>query len=341
MKKERKMKYYNVAVVGATGAVGEEMTRILEQRNFPIKKLSLFASHRSAGKEYSFKGEKIIVEELKDDSFKDIDIALFSGGDEVSEHFAPLAVKAGVVVIDNGKYYRMDPNVPLVIPEVNPEDAFKHQGIIANPNCSTTQMVVALKPIYDKVGIKSVICSTYQSVSGTGKEAIEELAEQSKAIALKKDFQINAYPCQIAFNVLPHIGSFDKEGYTSEEIKMLNETRKIMHAEHIKVSSTTVRVPVYRAHAEDVHIETEKEISPEEARELLSNFPGIKVIDKPEQCLYPLSLDAEGKDEVFVGRIRKDLVFEPGLVMWVVSDNIRKGAALNTIQIAELLINRE
>jgi len=335
------MKYYNVAVVGATGAVGEEMTQILEQRDFPVRKLSLYASHRSAGKEYLFKGKTIRVEELKDNSFQGIDIALFSGGDDVSKHFAPLAVQAGTVVIDNGKYYRMDPNVPLVVPEVNPEDVSKHQGIIANPNCSTIQMVVALKPIYDAVGINKVICSTYQSVSGTGKEAINELREQTEAVVLNKDIKINAYPYQIAFNVLPHIGSFDKDGYTSEEIKMLNETRKILHANKIMVSATTVRVPVYRAHAEDVHIETQKEISPDKAREILSNFPGIKVIDEPEQCRYPLSLDAEGKDEVFVGRIRKDLVFNPGLVMWVVADNLRKGAALNALQIAELLVDTE
>jgi len=333
------MKYYNVAVVGATGAVGEEMTQILEQRNFPVNRVSLYASYRSTGREYIYKGERIRVEELKDNSFQGIDIALFSGGDDVSKHFAPLAVQAGTVVIDNGKYYRMDPNVPLVVPEVNPQDVHQHQGIIANPNCSTIQMVVALKPIYDAVGINKVICSTYQSVSGTGKEAIAELKEQTKAIALNKEYMISVYPHQIAFNALPHIGSFDEDGYTSEELKLRNETRKILHAYHIAVSATTVRVPVYRAHAEDVHIETQKKISPEEARELLSNFPGIKVIDQPDQCRYPLSLNAEGKDEVFVGRIRKDLVFNPGLVMWVVADNLRKGAALNAVQIAELLVN--
>lgn len=332
------MKYYHIAVVGATGAVGEEMTRVLEQKSFPVNRISLYASHRSAGKEYIFKGERVQVRELNDDSFQGIDIALFSGGDEVSKYYAPLAVRAGAIVIDNGKHYRMDPKVPLVVPEVNPEDVLQHQGIIANPNCSTIQMVVALKPIYDAVGINKIICATYQSVSGTGKEAIDELREQSKAIVLKKKIKINAYPYQIAFNVLPHIGSFDEGGYTSEELKMRNETRKILHAEHIAVSATTVRVPVYRAHAEDVHIETQKEISPEKARELLNHFPGIKVIDRPDQCQYPLSLDAEGKDEVFVGRVRRDLVFNPGLVMWIVADNLRKGAALNAVQIAELLV---
>lgn len=332
------MKLYNVAVVGATGAVGEEMTRILEERHFPVKNLLLCASHRSAGKEYLYKGEIIRVKELKDDSFKGIDIALFSGGDEVSEHFAPIAVKEGTVVIDNGKYFRMDPEVPLIIPEVNPEDIKKHKGIIANPNCSTTQMVVALKPIYDAVGINKVICATYQSVSGTGKEAIEELQEQSAAFLRGEYVDIKVYPHQIAFNILPQIGSFDDTGYSSEEIKMLLETRKILHDDGIKVSATTVRVPAFRAHAEDIHIETKKEIAPEEARELLANFPGITVIDNPFEGKYPLSLEAEGKDEVFVGRVRKDLAFEPGLAMWVVSDNLRKGAALNTIQIAELLI---
>ena len=332
------MKLYNVAIVGATGAVGEEMRQILEERNFPIKNLLLYASHRSAGREYSYKGEQNVVKELKDDSFKGVDIALFSGGDEVSEHFAPLAVKEGTVVIDNGKYYRMDPEVPLIIPEVNPEDIKKHKGIIANPNCSTTQMVVALKPIFDAVGINKVICATYQSVSGTGKEAIEELKEQSAAFLRGEDVNINVYPHQIAFNILPQIGSFDDIGYSSEEMKMLLETRKILNDNEIKISATTVRVPAFRAHAEDIHLETKKEITPGEARELLAKFPGIKVIDEPNESEYPLSLDAEGKDEVFVGRVRKDLVFEPGLAMWVVSDNLRKGAALNTIQIAELLI---
>ena len=332
------MKHYNVAVVGATGAVGEEMARILKERNFPINQLFLFASHRSAGKEYFFQNESVKVRELKDNSFQGIDIALFSGGDEVSEHYAPLAVQAGTIVIDNGKYYRMDPDVPLIIPEVNPEDIKKHKGIIANPNCSTTQMVVALKPIYDAVGIKNVICATYQSVSGTGKEAIEELREQTKAFLEGDNIGINVYPHQIAFNILPQIGSFDETGYSSEEIKMLDETRKILNDNNINVSATTVRVPVFRAHAEDIHIETKKEIAPALARELLAKFPGIKVVDQPDEGQYPLSLMAEGKDEVFVGRIRKDMVFNPGLVMWVVSDNLIKGAALNTVQIAELLI---
>jgi len=332
------MKKYKVAVVGATGAVGEEMRLVLEEREFPVEKLSLFASVRSAGKEYKYKEEKVVVRELKDDSFNGIDIALFSGGDEVSKHFAPLAVQQGTIVIDNGKYFRMDPQVPLVVPEVNPDDLKWHKGLIANPNCSTIQMVVALKPIYDEAGIERVVVATYQSVSGTGKEAIEELKNQAASIAKGKEFEIKAYPYQIAYNALPHIGSFKENGYTSEEMKMLKETRKILGDDNIRVAATTVRVPVYRAHSEVVHIETKKKISVRRTREILSAFPGIKVIDNPEKLEYPLPLFAEGKDEVFVGRIREDISTENGLVMWVVSDNLRKGAALNAVQIAELLI---
>ena len=332
------MKKYNVAVVGATGAVGEEMRLVLEERKFPVEKLSLFASSRSAGKEYKYKEEKVVVRELKDDSFSGIDIALFSGGDEVSKHFAPLAVQQGTIVIDNGKYFRMDPQVPLVVPEVNPDDLKWHKGLIANPNCSTIQMVVALKPIYDEAGIERVVVATYQSVSGTGKEAIEELKNQAASIAKGKEFKIKAYPYQIAYNVLPHIGSFKENGYTSEEMKMLKETRKILGDDNIRVAATTVRVPVYRAHSEVVHIETKKKISVQRTREILSSFPGIKVIDNPEKLEYPLPLFAEGKDEVFVGRIREDISTENGLVMWIVSDNLRKGAALNAVQITELLI---
>jgi len=335
------MRKYNVAVIGATGAVGEEMRLVLEERKFPVEKLSLFASIRSAGKEYEFKGEKIVVQELKDNSFDGIDIALFSGGDEVSKHFAPLAVQQGTIVVDNGKYFRMDPNVPLIVPEVNPDDLEGHKGLIANPNCSTIQMVVALKPIYDEVGIERVVVATYQSVSGTGKEAIEELRNQATAIASGEEFEIKAYPYQIAYNALPHIGSFNENGYTTEEMKMLDETRKILGDKNIKVAATTVRVPVYRAHSEVVHIETKKKISVQRTREILSAFPGIKVIDNPEKLEYPLPLFAEGKDEVFVGRIRKDISTENGLVMWIVSDNLRKGAALNAVQIAEKIIEKK
>ncbi|OGD13916.1 aspartate-semialdehyde dehydrogenase [Candidatus Atribacteria bacterium RBG_19FT_COMBO_35_14] len=332
------MRKYNVAVVGATGAVGEEMRLVLEERKFPVEKLSLFASGRSAGREYEFKGDKVVVQELKDDSFGGIDIALFSAGDEVSAHFAPLAVRQGTIVIDNCKYFRMDPNVPLVVPEVNPDDLKWHKGIIANPNCSTIQMVVALKPIYDEVGIERVVVATYQSVSGTGREAMEELKMQSESIAKGEEFEIKVYPYQIAYNAIPHIGAFEENGYTSEEMKMLNETRKIMGDDKIRVVATTVRVPVYRAHSEVVHIETKKKISVQRAQEILSSFPGIKVIDNPGKLEYPLPLFAEGKDEVFVGRIREDISTENGLVMWIVSDNLRKGAALNAVQIAEQLI---
>jgi len=332
------MKKYRMAIVGATGAVGEEMRLVLEERKFPVEKLSLFASARSAGKEYEFRGEKVVVQELKDDSFTEIDIALFSGGDEVSQHFAPLAVEQGAVVIDNGKCFRMDPEVPLVVPEVNPDDLKWHKGLIANPNCSTIQMVVALKPIYDAAGIERVVVATYQSVSGTGKEAIEELKNQTASIASGQEFEIKAYPYQIAFNLLPHIGSFTENGYTTEEMKMLNETRKILGDNRIRVAATTVRVPVYRAHSEVVQVETKEKISVQRAREVLGVFPGIKVIDNPEKLEYPLPLFAEGKDEVFVGRIREDISTEKGLVMWVVADNLRKGAALNAVQIAEQLI---
>ena len=335
------MRKYNVAVVGATGAVGEEMRLVLEERKFPVEKLSLFASIRSAGKEYEFKGKKVVVQELKDNSFDGIDIALFSGGDEVSKHFAPLAVQQGTIVVDNGKYFRMDPNVPLIVPEVNPDDLKWHKGLIANPNCSTIQMVMALKPIYDEVGIERVIVATYQSVSGTGKEAIEELKNQAASIAKGEEFEIKAYPYQIAYNTLPHIGSFKENGYTTEEMKMLDETRKILGDDNIRVVATTVRVPVYRAHSEVVHVETKKKISVQRTREILSSFPGIKVIDNPDKLEYPLALFAEGKDEVFVGRIREDISTENGLVMWIVSDNLRKGAALNAVQIAEKIIEKK
>jgi len=335
------MRKYKVAIVGATGAVGEEMKLILEERNFPVKKLSLFASGRSAGKTYDFAGGKIAVQELKEDSFHDMDIVLFSAGDEVSEHFAPLAVQQGTIVVDNCKYFRMDPQVPLVVPEVNPHDLKWHKGIIANPNCSTIQMVVALKPIYDEVGIERVVVATYQSVSGTGKEAIEELRSQNESITKGEEVKISAYPYQIAYNLLPHIGSFKENGYTSEEMKMLDETRKILGDDHIKVSATTVRVPVYRAHSEVINVETKKKLSVQRTKEILSNFPGIKVIDNPARLEYPLPLFAEGKDEVFVGRIREDISTENGLVMWVVSDNLRKGAALNAVQIAEKIIERK
>ncbi len=331
---------YRVAVVGATGEVGRVFLKVLEERNFPVDELYLFASERSEGVELSFKGEKTKVQALnKQRSFKGIDIALFSAGGAVSKEYAPLFAKDGAVVIDNSSAWRMDPEVPLVVPEVNPEDVEWHKGIIANPNCSTIQMVVALKPIYDAVGIEAIVVSTYQSVSGAGAKAIRELKEQTKAWCEGKELpEPKALPKRIAFNVVPQIDVFTENGYTKEEMKMVNETRKIMHDPNIKVSPTTVRVPVFYGHSEAISVKTKKEISPQEARELLKRAKGVVVVDEPENKEYPMPIMAEGRDEVFVGRIRKDLVFEPGLSMWVVADNIRKGAATNAIQIAELLV---
>ena len=334
------MKTYNVAVVGATGAVGNEMISILEQRDFPVNEIRLLASERSAGEKLSFKGEDVTVQQLTEDSFEGIDIGLFSPGASVSKIFAPHAVKAGAIVIDNTSAFRMNPNVPLVVPEVNPHAVDDHQGIIANPNCSTIQMVVVLKPIHDAARIQRVVVSTYQSVSGTGKEAILELETQTRNIFNQRDILCQVYPHQIAFNCLPHIDGFMENGYTKEEVKMINETKKIMEDDSIRVTATTVRVPVFYAHSESVNIETEKHITPQEARALLANAPGVKVVDDPAHNLYPLATEAVGEDATFVGRIRADETIENGLNMWIVSDNLRKGAALNAIQIAELLIQR-
>ena len=336
------MKEYNVAVVGATGAVGNEMVATLEQRKFPVKKLTLLASSRSVGKTLTYKGVDVSVEELKEDSFKDIQIGLFSAGGSISEKFAPIAAAAGCVVVDNTSAWRMDPDVPLVVPEVN-EHAIKDytkKGIIANPNCSTIQMVVALKPLHDAAKIKRVVVSTYQAVSGTGKKAIYELEQQVLAIYNNKPIEKKVYPHQIAFNCLPHIDVFLDNGYTKEEMKMINETQKIMEDNSIAVTATTVRVPVFYGHSESVNVEFEKDLTPDEARKLLKKAPGIKVIDDPAKKLYPLAIDAAGRDETFVGRIRRDESIAHGLNMWVVSDNIRKGAALNAVQIAEVLIKK-
>ena len=335
------MKGYRVAVVGATGAVGQEMIKVLEQRNFPVSELRLLASARSAGKKLKFKGEEITVEELKPSSFEGIDIALFSAGGDRSKQFAPEAVKRGAVVIDNSSAFRMEPDVPLVVPEVNPEDVDWHKGIIANPNCSTIQMVVVLKPLYDISRIKRVVVSTYQAVSGAGAAAIEELKEQTKAVLEGKSVPPpNKIPKQIAFNCVPHIDKFFPDGYTREEHKMINETKKIMHDDEIKVSPTCVRVPVFIGHSEAVNIEFEKPISVEEARKVLENAPGVTVIDDFENAIYPTSIDVAGKDDVLVGRIRKDDTIENGLNLWIVGDNLRKGAALNAVQIGEVLIER-
>ncbi len=330
---------YNVAVVGATGAVGREMVNILAERDFPINKLSLLASSRSAGEQIEFKGKSITVAELKSNSFNGIDLALFSAGGLVSKEFAPLAVKSGTVVVDNSSAFRMDENVPLVVPEVNPHALSNHQGIIANPNCSTIQMAVVLNPIHKESKIKRVVVSTYQAVAGTGKKAMDELWEQSKmALSLEGDKIIpRVYPHQIAFNCLPHIDVFLENGYTKEEMKMVNETKKIMEDDSIGVTATTVRVPVFICHSEAVNIETESKITADRAREILSAASGVMVEDNPAENLYPLVLEASGRDETFVGRIREDESIDCGLNMWVVADNLRKGAALNAVQIAEIL----
>jgi len=334
----KKKEKYVVAVVGATGAVGNEMIAVLEERDFPVDSIRLFASERSEGVRLNFKGQEIPVETLKEDSFQGIDIALFSAGAERSRIWAPIAAKSGCVVIDNSSQWRMDPEVPLVVPEVNPHDLKWHKGIIANPNCSTIQMVVALKPIHDVAKIKRIVVTTFQAVSGTGKKAMDELLQQTVALLNFKDIEIKVYPHQIAFNVLPHIDKFLENGYTKEEMKMVNETKKIMGDPSIRVTATTVRVPVFRGHSESVNIETEKKITAQEVRELLSKAPGVVVIDNPEKNEYPLPIYASGKDEVFVGRIREDESIENGINMWVVSDNLRKGAALNAVQIAEELL---
>ena len=333
-KKER----YVIAVVGATGAVGNEMIATLEQREFPVQKLRLFASERSEGKTLEFEGSEIPVETLKEDSFKGIDIALFSAGAERSKTWAPVAAKSGCVVVDNSSQWRMEPDIPLVVPEVNAHDLRKHKGIIANPNCSTIQMVVVLKPIHDAAKIKRVVVTTFQAVSGTGKKAMDELLQQTTDLLNFRDIKCNVYPHQIAFNCLPHIDKFLENGYTKEEMKMVNETKKIMGDNSIRVTATTVRVPVFRGHSESLNIETEKKLSANEARAVLSSAPGVVVYDAPEKNIYPLAIDCAGKDETYVGRIREDESIDNGLNMWIVSDNLRKGAALNAVQIAEKLV---
>lgn len=334
------MRTYNVAVVGATGLVGNEMIRILEERNFPVNQITCLASERSRGKTLYFRGAEYPVEVLGEKSFKRIDIGLFSAGGSVSEKYAPVAAREGCVVIDNTSAFRMDPDCPLVVPEVNPEAIalYTKKGIIANPNCSTIQMVVALKPIYDAVGIRRIVVSTYQAVSGTGTKAVEELIQQTTALFNMKEAKVQVYPHRIAFNCLPQIDVFLENGYTKEEMKMVNETKKIMNDPSIAVTATTVRVPVLYGHSESVNIETKKKISAREVRELLSRAPGVKVVDNPASKEYPLAIDAAGRDETFVGRIREDESIPQGINMWIVSDNIRKGAALNAIQIAEILM---
>lgn len=334
------MKKLNVVILGATGAVGIEFRKILLERNFPIDKIKFLGSS-SVGKILEFDGKQIEVEAVTDDSFKGFDLALFSAGGAISKKVARNAAESGCVVVDNSSAWRMEKDVPLVVPEVNPHDVEWHNGIIANPNCSTIQMVVPLKPIHESAKIKRIVVSTYQSVSGTGIKAIEELKTQSKEILDGKAPTKNVYPHTIAFNALPHIDVFMPNGYTKEEIKMINETKKIMGDDSINVTATTVRIPVFYSHSESVNIETESKISAEDVRELLRNTDGVTVLDDPAYNVYPLASDASGKDDVYVGRIREDDTVPNGINMWIVSDNIRKGAALNAVQIAELLVDKK
>ncbi len=341
------MKKYNVAILGATGAVGQEFLNLIEERNFPFAELKMLASKRSAGKKIQFMGKEYTVEEATEDSFKGVDIALFAGG-AASKTFAPAAVKAGAVVIDNSSAFRMDPEVPLVVPEVNPEAIANHKGIIANPNCSTIIMVMALKPLYNVSKIKRVVVSTYQAVSGGGKEAMAELEEQVRAINEGRPVVANILPgaslakhYQIAFNLIPQIDVFKDNLYTKEEMKMIDETKKIMSDDSMRITATTVRVPVYRSHAESVNVEFEDEISVEKAREVLAAFPGVTLTDNPDEQIYPMPLETSGKDDVEVGRIRKDYSIDNALNFWVCGDQIRKGAALNALQIAEYMIKNE
>ncbi len=331
---------YDVAVVGATGAVGTEMLRILEERDFPVGEIRPLASARSAGSTVRFRGEAVEVQELTSESFRGIHIALFSAGGSVSARFAPAAVEAGAVVVDNTSHFRMEPDVPLVVPEVNPHAIaeYRKRGIIANPNCSTIQMVVALKPLHDAARIRRIVVSTYQAVSGTGKRAIEELERQSRDVLGFRPAVPGVYPHPIAFNCLPHIDVFLDNAYTKEEMKMVNETKKILEDPSVRVTATTVRVPVFYGHSESVNVEFERPITADRARALLEQAPGVVVVDDPANNRYPLPVDAAGKDPVYVGRIRQDDTVDSGLNLWVVADNVRKGAALNAVQIAEILV---
>lgn len=329
-----------IAIVGATGAVGRVALRVLEERNFPLGALRLAASSRSFGKMLPFKGEGIVIEETTAKLFAESDIAFISANDDVSREMCALASENGCVAIDDSGVWRMDPKVPLVVPEVNADDVDSHKGILSIPNCSTTPLVMALWPIHQVNPVKRVVVATYQSVSGTGVAAMAELDQQSKDLLAGKKASAEQYPHQIAFNVLPHIGSFNEDGYTSEEVKMLNETRKIMHAPELPVTATCVRVPVRISHSEAVNVEFENPISPDEACSLMRSFPGITITDDPEGAVYPMPIDAADKDDVFVGRIRKDISLPNGLAFWVVSDNLRKGAATNAVQIAEEIVRR-
>ncbi len=334
------MEEFDLAIVGATGLVGQEFAKILEQRSFPVASMRLVASERSSGVKLFFNQQKIDVEEATPEIFRSVDIALFSAGTDVSRRLSPLAAEAGAVVIDNSAAFRMEPMVPLVVPEVNPEDIEWHNGIIANPNCSTIQLVVALYPLHKINPIKRIVVSTYQAVSGSGAAALKELTSQSKLVLEGRRVCSHVYSHQIAFNVLPEIDVFLDNGYTKEERKMMEETRKIMHAEEIAISATCVRVPVYFGHSEAVNVEFASPITAKEARKILAEAPGVRVLDDPAVSFYPQPWAASGSNHVFVGRIREDISRPYGLVMWIVADNLRKGAALNAIQIAEEGVRR-
>ena len=326
-----------VAVVGATGAVGGQMLQCLEERDFPIRELRLLAAPEDAGKTMKFRGEELVVQTYAKGFFRGCEIALFSAGGDASLHLAPLAVHDGCVVVDNSSAFRMEPQVPLVVPEVNPKDTYTHQGIIANPNCSTIQMVLVLKPIHDAVGIKRVVVSTYQAVSGTGINAIDELTLQTEQVLRKDRVQPRVYPHQIAFNALPQIDVFLDNDYTKEEMKMVQETQKILHDSNLQVTATAVRIPVFNSHSESINLELHRRLTKSEACQLLDSAPGVVVLDNPATGRYPLAINVSGRDEVFVGRIREDNTVDYGLNMWIVGDNLRKGAATNAVQIAELL----
>ncbi|MBE0466811.1 MAG: aspartate-semialdehyde dehydrogenase [Candidatus Desulforudis sp.] len=328
---------YNVCVVGATGVVGQEILKVLDQRGFPVARLRLCATARSAGKKVLFKGEELTVEETRAVSFEGMNIALFAGGAASTEH-ADAARKVGAVVIDNSSAFRLDPEIPLVVPEVNPEDVRWHKGIIANPNCSTIIMVVPLKPLVDAAGVKRVVVSTYQATSGAGAAGMRELLDQTRSVLNGEPFTPGAFVHQIAFNLIPHIDVFQDLDYTKEEWKMVHESRKMFHDESMRITATAVRVPVVRSHAESINLETERPLSPAEAREILNQAPGVVVVDDPANKRYPMPVDVTDRDEVFVGRIRRDNTLDNGLNLFVAADQLRKGAATNAVQIAELLV---
>jgi aspartate-semialdehyde dehydrogenase len=333
----------SVAVVGATGLVGQTMIQVLTEREFPLRELRPLASGRSAGRELTVNGSRATVREAVPAAFEGVDVALFSAGSDVSRELAPEATKRGALVIDNSAQWRMDPGVPLVVPEVNPDDAGRHEGIIANPNCSTMQLVPLLRALHDAVGLERVIVDTYQSVSGTGSEAVAELEGQVRAYATGREAEARVYPHPIAFNALPEIDVFLDDGYSKEEWKVIHESRKILHLPELRISCTAVRVPVFTSHSEAVHVETKRPVTPDRARELFAEVPGVVVVDEPSEHRYPLAMDAAGRDEIFVGRVRQDRSVEDGrgLAFWCVSDNLRKGAATNAVQIAELVARRD